>query len=239
MTAFHHKKQFQESPSENQQGDDIERTVSGSNQQQDTALSHQQIINAFIFFGRDREDAEQWIKTCLRQTCIYLEQSLLIEPMHWIERYPTTPLEEIQKALRSDIGAALWYLSGGVQEKYRRSNWTPLPGIEYSIRTKELLKHLAAHPENPADIAATNQIERLQKELQRISKKIRNGKARLPYRLKSAPDWKLVVLGPKGPGKGHRFLRANSHTTPITRAELNKITEARNSGHVLIEDDDD
>ena len=215
MTASRYENQSDESATEDQRGDDTQRAKNA--QPEGPALKHQHIVNAFILFGRDKQEAEQWIKTSLHTTCLYLEQSLITEPKRWTDRYPTTPHKEIREALKSEIGAALWYLTGGVEEKHKNSSWTPTPGIEYSIRTRELVKHLAAHPENSDDIAAESQIERLQKELQRISKKIRKGKATLPYHLRNAPDWKLIALGPKGPGKGHRFLRATSHTVPISR----------------------
>jgi len=203
MTDSFNKDEFKSSPAEDQLRGSIE-TIKRS-PQEGYDFSHNHIVDAFIFFGRDKEEAEQWIRTSLKMTRFFLHDSLLIEPKRWSDRYPTTPRKDIQDALRSDIGAALWYLTGGVEEKYKRPSWTPIPRIEFCIRTKDLFEKLAENPENPEDIGAENQIELLKKELGHISEKVREGKAALPYDLKNAPDWKLISLGLRGREKDYKF----------------------------------
>lgn len=233
MTDSFHKDESKSSPAEDQLGNSVETNENSSQGGHD--FSHNHIVDAFIFFGHGREEAEQWIRTSLKSTQLFLDQSLRIEPKRWSDKYPTTPRNDIQDALRSDIGAALYFLTGGVEEKYNRPRWTPIPRSEFSIRTKDLFERLAANPEYPDDIGAEKQIERIQKELERISEKIRKGKATLPYRLMNAPDCELITLESKGKAKDHEFIWA-SVTDHETREEIEaSIKKEIELGNVAIE----
>lgn len=200
---------------------------------------NQDIINAFIYRGRAKDEAEQWIRTSLRITRLYLQGSFPSQRERWKERYPSTSLEDIHKAVTSEIGAALWYLDGGVEEKYAEPPaWMPTPGLEKSIRTGELMELLAENPKSPDDINAENQIGRLKKELERLPARVQGRRVEIPYRLKNAPDWKLIRFGEKGKDNGHFYLPIKAYSTPITDAELAEIREARQSDYVTIEEED-
>jgi len=197
---------------------------------------NQTIIHAFILSGRTKDEAEQWIRTSLRITRLYLQGSVLTQRERWKERYPSTSPEDIHKAVTSEIGAALWHLRGGVDEKYAepRPSASSITGF---TRSGTLLKYLSRDPEDPHWDESERRIARLKKEFERISKKVKEGEASLPYQLKNAQDWQLVKLGEKGKRKGHILQPACADSLPLTEADLREIREAIRSGDVTIEDD--
>jgi hypothetical protein len=196
------------------------------------------IANIFLFYGRERDEASQWIQTSLRITRMHLKQSLLSEPQRWQGRYPTMLRKDIQRLLATDTFAALWYLNGGVEEKFKRRSWAPL-NLDGAIRTGTLIQYLTPHPDDPERNVAENKIDHLRKELERRSKQVKSRKITLPFQLKTAPAWQLIKLGKKGKGNGHWVQPVNAATIPATEAELNAIREIAQSEFVTIEDDDD
>lgn len=193
---------------------------------------HSEIITAFLVFGKDTEEARQWIKSSLKITQLYLESSLLHEYSQWKLKYPLLSDKEMKENLISELGTALWFLRGGVQEVHVQNQPKRFPNRTGAWKTSTLLKILGQDQDNPGRISA------LTKELEYISKKVREGKRSLPCPLRNADGWQLIELGERGKGKGHLVQPIHLDRIEITYEEMRQIDAFFESEDVWIEDDD-